>query len=514
MDKDTVKPLVELLDLIREIDGFPKGEDEDILSLSDPPFYTACPNPYIKDFIDQYGKKYDSEKDVYTDQPYIDDVREGRGSAIYNAISFHTKVPHKAIMKFIEHYTKPGDIVFDGFCGSGMTGVAARILNRNVILSDILTSACFISYNYCIKFNVRQFADIANKLLKKIETECNWLYETNHTEGSMNTRTRKKIENILKSNSKGIIDYVIWSDIFLCPFCNNDLILWDLMVDEDKNLYKELFKCPNCGSELKKSNLERSKDLDGIAKQVPVRIVYKFNNERYIKKPDVFDFENIKKIENYQIPNWYPTNEIPDGANLNQPKKSHGLKKVSDFYTKRNLWTLSYIFSEINKLSDKRIRNVLYSLFIAILNGTSKMARVSISNYLHGGGGPFLTGLRGTLFIPSFSVEKRPHFSFQNRINKYINAFSDINLKGHSIITTQSTTNLSNIPINSIDYIFTDPPFGGNLMYSELSFIWESWLNNLTSNEFEAIENVFQNKNLDDYKDLMIKCFTEIYCTH
>ena len=39
----------------------------------------------------------------------------------------HTKVPHKAIIRYLLHYTDPGDIVLDGFCGSGMTGVAAQM---------------------------------------------------------------------------------------------------------------------------------------------------------------------------------------------------------------------------------------------------------------------------------------------------------------------------------------------------------------------------------------------------
>ena len=54
-------------------------------------------------------------------------MSEGKNDPIYNAHSYHTKVPHKAIMRYILHYTKPGDIVFDGFCGSGMTGVAAQL---------------------------------------------------------------------------------------------------------------------------------------------------------------------------------------------------------------------------------------------------------------------------------------------------------------------------------------------------------------------------------------------------
>jgi len=109
----------------RQIEGFPIGTDEDILALSDPPYYTACPNPFIEDFIAHYGKPYDSDA-PYSREPFATDVSEGKNDPIYNAHSYHTKVPHKAIMRYILHYTEPGDVVFDGFCGTGMTGVAAQ----------------------------------------------------------------------------------------------------------------------------------------------------------------------------------------------------------------------------------------------------------------------------------------------------------------------------------------------------------------------------------------------------
>ena len=54
------------------------------------------------------------------------DVSEGKTDPIYKAHSYHTKVPHLAIVPSILHYTEPGDVVLDGFCGSGMTGVAAQ----------------------------------------------------------------------------------------------------------------------------------------------------------------------------------------------------------------------------------------------------------------------------------------------------------------------------------------------------------------------------------------------------
>ena len=73
---------------------------------------------------------YDEAIDDYHREPYVSDVSEGKNDPIYNAHSYHTKVPYKAIVPFIEHYTNPGDFVFDGFCGTGMTGVAARSSGR------------------------------------------------------------------------------------------------------------------------------------------------------------------------------------------------------------------------------------------------------------------------------------------------------------------------------------------------------------------------------------------------
>ncbi len=81
--------------------GFPHGKIEDILRLSDPPYYTACPNPFIQDFIRHYGKPYDPEADAYRREPFAADVSEGKNDPIYNAHSYHTKVPHKAIMRYI-----------------------------------------------------------------------------------------------------------------------------------------------------------------------------------------------------------------------------------------------------------------------------------------------------------------------------------------------------------------------------------------------------------------------------
>jgi hypothetical protein len=192
----------------RNTPGFPKGSDEDILRLSDPPYYTACPNPFLEDFVRCYGKPYDPAV-PYHREPFAVDVSEGKTDALYKAHGYHTKVPHLAIVPSILHYTNPGDIVLDGFCGSGMTGVAAQWCgaapgevrhkleqewreaglgkpewgSRRAILGDLSPAATFIAANYNLPFDVRAFEHAAKRILKEVDGEIGWMYETVHTDG-------------------------------------------------------------------------------------------------------------------------------------------------------------------------------------------------------------------------------------------------------------------------------------------------------------------------------------------
>ena len=116
---------------LRKIEGFPIGDDEDIICLSDPPYYTACRNPWLNDFIAEWEKEKINIKsriqNFEVDEPYASDVSEGKSNPIYTAHTYHTKVPHPAIMRYLLYYTQPGDSVLDSFGGTGMTGVAAQI---------------------------------------------------------------------------------------------------------------------------------------------------------------------------------------------------------------------------------------------------------------------------------------------------------------------------------------------------------------------------------------------------
>jgi hypothetical protein len=121
----------------RKIDGFPIGEDENILALSDPPYYTACPNPFLPLFVTMYCTPNETTNGTYHQNHFASDVSEGKNDPIYNAHSYHTKVPHKAIIRYILHYTQPGDVVFDGFSGTGRTGLAAQLCADGSLLKSL-----------------------------------------------------------------------------------------------------------------------------------------------------------------------------------------------------------------------------------------------------------------------------------------------------------------------------------------------------------------------------------------
>lgn len=109
-----LEKLKEKLPELRKRPDFPVAEDEDVLRLSDPPYYTACPNPFLAEFVERHGQPYDPSV-PYHREPFAADVSEGKTDQLYKAHGYHTKVPHLAIVPSILHYTKPGDIVLDGF---------------------------------------------------------------------------------------------------------------------------------------------------------------------------------------------------------------------------------------------------------------------------------------------------------------------------------------------------------------------------------------------------------------
>lgn len=242
-----------------------------------------------------------------------------------------------------------------------------------------------------------------------------------------------------------------------------------------------------------------------IAKQVPVLINYTYGGKKYEKKPDDYDLEIIKKVAEMPLPYKVPFIKLPDGYNTDQPRKSHGVNYLHQFYTKRNLYVISVVYNNLKKYDTPEKQALLFT-FEQILMGMSKIARYVPSHYSQ-----VNQYLSGTLYIASQVVEVTPRYILENKIKHLASVYGNEAKSGSDIIiSTGSTTELP-VPDSSIDYIFTDPPFGANLNYSELSFMWEAWYGVLTNNKTEAIMNPVQGKGLVEYQNLMTNCFREYF---
>lgn len=517
----------------RSIEGFPLGEDEDILNLSDPPYYTACPNPWIADFINEWESKKPEKPEGYEyhREPFATDVSEGKNDPIYNAHSYHTKVPHKAVMRFILHYTEPGDIVFDGFCGTGMIGVAAQMCGskevveslgyrvdqcgkilkkekdehgkehwqpfssigaRKTILSDLSPAATFIAHNYNTNVDISNLEEKFNLILSELRTKNGWMWQTVHTDGV----------------TKGDINYVVWSEVYSCPECSVELDYFSNAFEIKNNgttSFTPEFNCPGCNvlcakSPSKKSSaykLERVlntefdsilKKVINVQKRIPVAINYSMNKKRYYKLIEESDLDIIKRCEDFLIESNVPNFRMPEGDESRR-NDSEGITHAHLFYSKRILTSLSIIKDLIR--NDHQLNFILGSMLpkLTILN-----------RYMPQHGSRALVGpMTNTLYVPPVNVENNLIDQFEFQGKKILKALNS--LKG-SAISTQAAQSLT-IAENSLDYIFIDPPFGANIMYSELSSIREAWLGVQTNNEPEAIENKTQNKSINVYRQLM-----------
>ena len=533
----------EILNSVKDIEGFPIGKDEDIIELSAPLHFTMCPNPWIENFIGENGKLYDSKTDNYHREPFTFDISEGKNDPIYNAHSYHTKVPHKAIMRYILHYTRPNDIVFDGFCGTGMTGVAAQLcgtedeklrdeIGRNLksvewgvrksVLGDLSPAATFIAHGYNIPISPDEFERECMKIIAQIDREYGWMYETNHTINGKQQYTTDF--NGKQISLRGKINYTVWSDIFICPQCSKEIIFWEVAFDKITKKVKQNFNCSSCDVSLNKDKLDHvwtfvrddSGNVRKITKQIPVMINYSVylpslkSLHRFEKIPDDEDLKLITKIEDIKIPYWYPNYLMMfKGVKWGDTWRAGvhaGISSVNHFYTKRSLITLSSVFNKIKSINNPIKLYLIYTFEQAVL-GLSKMARYVPTHYSQ-----VNQYISGTLYIGSLTVEPSLNYILNTKIKRLKAILSSLQFKAEDVtITTQSNTCYSQIPSNSIDYIFTDPPFGGNLMYSELNFLWESWLNVYTNTTYEAIVNVSQKKGLWEYQNIMEESFKENY---
>lgn len=516
----------DLLQLWKDEVGFPHGEIEDILNLSDPPYYTACPNPFIGDFIKQYGKPHDPDV-PYNREPFAVDVSVGKTDPIYRAHSYHTKVPHLAIVPYILHYTEPGDVILDGFCGSGMTGVAAQWCGsapesykqeleskweqegrkkpkwgpRRVVLGDLAPAATFIAANYNLPFEVEDFERAARQILDEVDQELGWMYETLHSDGK----------------TKGRIEYTVWSEVFTCPNCTGEVVFLEEALDLKTKRVKDVFPCPHCGAELTKARLNRCYEgkLDRALKlsvrtpkRYPVLISYKVGNARYEKKPDTSDLRILDQVDSLPWPLEIPISPLPYMHMTHERARldNLGITHVHHFFLPRAAHSLAALWRKAEDWSEKRLRAMLLFFVEQGIWSASVLNRFRPTGYSQVN--QFMSGV---YYIPSQHAECSPWYIFNGKLERLSRVFQKpLTQLGNTVIATASAAHVR-VASKSVDYIFTDPPFGENIYYADLNFLVESWHRVMTNATPEAIVDRAKRKGLLEYQYLMQQCFEEYF---
>ena len=515
---------------LRKRPDFPTAEDEDILRLSDPPYYTACPNPFLAEFVARHGEPFEP-RGSYHREPFAVDVSVGKTDKLYRAHGYHTKVPHLAIVPSILHYTRPGDLVLDGFCGSGMTGVAAQWCGtapedyrrnleqqwkeegrqapewgaRRVILGDLSPAATFIAANYNIPFDVDAFAKAARKLLDEVEEEIGWMYETLHTDGK----------------TKGRINYTVWSEVFSCPECAGDIVFIEEALDPISNRIRSEFPCPTCRVIVTKKRMNRlyvseydfeiNKTVQST-KRIPIFINYKVGGTKHEKSVDGDDLELLSRIENLDRPVDLPLDRMmhaPDDVEVWGDKWRPGVARFSHvhhLFVHRSGYAIATTWRRAKACPDWRTRATLLFFVEQAIRSMALLNRFRPTGFSQ-----VNQHMPGAIYISSQHSECAPHYILDGKLNRLLKAFNPVPSEDAMSIVTNGDCARLLVPDNSIDYVFTDPPFGNNLAYGELNFIHEAFLGVFTNLAPEAIVSRTQKKDLFVYQRMMQRCFMEYF---
>ena len=437
------------------------------------------PNPNLRAFVEQHIKErpYDPETDDYDVPAFDKPIETTKATAIYNMHTYWSKKPHDAIRQYIRHYTKPGDLVLDPFCGSGGTALAALMEGRKAIAIDRSPAATFITKNYCTPVDVDELQKAFEELKRKVKPEIDWLYET-------------KCD---RCGGKATTAYTVYSQVFQCPRCLEKVPLFDCVEVEGrtaKGKPKKISACPHCH---KRGIIEEISTRGKKFGAVPVLVSYLCENgckpargERRHNDPDMkkrmcfekYDLGKIREIEAKEIPHWYPQDRM-----MHTPEDQecwgvlwrpyHGdIAKVHDFHFSRELWTLSALRDLTCKLKiSSEIKDVmLFTLTSMMLNVTKMVTNRDRLGFL-----------KGFYYVPPTCRIQNAGRAFETKANDILQGYKSLNDHLSNIelkitISTEDVRNLENIVSNSVDFIFTDPPYVGKVQFGEANFIWECWL--------------------------------------
>ena len=409
------------------------------------------------------------------------EVKGSKGSIFFRAHSYHTKVPVEGLTRLVEYYTDAGDVIADPFCGSGQTGVAAMLTGRHAIVSDLSPAAVHIARGYTTKVDASMVRIIGNKVIDALA----------------------ELEHDLYNAYEGRVEYRVWSDVYACPDCNREILFWDAGVDETTGQVITDVRCLAGHGPYSKNTLT-------WLRSVPVQENVSVPDRRKRLVTDIADIDRSDfDPPRSDFPWWYPTTPWEPWREMWRGQhQALGINTAADFYTDRNLYALSALWHEIGTIEDEHVQAALRFTFTAVVNRASRRYQWHPTRPTN--------VLSSTMYVAALNYEFNVFSLFRRKLSTIADLYEQTwTAPGSCEVRQGSATSLDWLPDESIDYVFTDPPFGSNIFYADSSFLWEAWLDEQTDVAAEAVVNkrVKADRggtNLDGYESLMAESMTEI----
>ena len=451
---------------------------------------------------------------------YATPLPASRTGPLYSAFSYPTKISPESIAVFIASHTQPGDTILDCFGGSGTTGLATLLTAkptakvkeiaaklqipvkwgpRHAVIYELSVLGAFVAKTMCSPPTVSEFLNAAETLISDCEKKLPSLYAAVDDEGN-----------------QGRIRHAIWSDVLACSKCGDEISFWDVAVTRAPAAIAQEFRCPACGYAAPLDEIGRVFEnfhdpLIGkvaIRKKRMLKRIYGETRGRKWSRPSTTEDEIILgRVSASQVPSCVPIAEIPWG-DLYRSGYHKGITHLHHFYTPRNLLAMATIWEQIERVPSK-LRDALKFLALSY-NATHStlMTRVVVKQ---GQKDLVLTGAQsGVLYISGLPVEKNLFSGLRRKAKTIAQAFAEVANSASTVRVVCGDSSKLDLPNQSVSYIFSDPPFGDFIPYSELTFFNEVWLGKSTEKKHEIIVSPAQNKTVSDYSRLMEAVFREM----
>jgi DNA modification methylase len=421
-----------------------------------------------------------------------DVLRVPRTDRIYNAHAYLTKVPIGAIRPFIHEFTKPGEVVVDPFAGSGMTGIAAAMEGRQARLSDISVLGQHIARGYLTEVSPSRFRKAAQDVVARARHQIGDLYTTQrHIDG-------QPVE----------LKRTVWSFTYACPSCSAPLVYFKRLRDNGKTQPE---CCSQCGEKFIRRSWPRLDD-------VPVEVVIPgLNGKLATQAVQRQDLDRIAEAIADPRQSQVPSCQIDEDREMYRRSalSKHGLTETKLFFSPRNAIALLELWGAINAIPNSEIRAKLGFAFTAILARASR-------RYQWGPKRP-LNAQNQTYYIAPVYYEWNVFDLFLRKVEASLRADEELfrtaplfsaDVASNVQYEIRSANALGHLPDESVDYVFTDPPFGSNIFYSDMNLFHEAWLGRTTQHAREAVMHTTGKKKrgaAERYEALLSGAFSEAF---